>query len=523
VASGSHEESGKAEILAENKKKGRWKRRLLWFMGIASVLAVAFALWYRVPPKTRFPGYAHDVAHAPAPGTEAEAGASLRAGFASRDITPKVGDDEDTVWLAGFRFGRSATGVHDRLWARALVIDDGERRVGICVLDLLGHHYEDTIEVRKALPEELGFDYVALVSTHNHEGPDSVGMWGAVPVVTGRSETYMKTVREAAVAALTEAANGLAPARLTVAEASSGTEAKKYEKAGRDIVVQGLIRDDRPPFVIDPTVTALRFDAEGAEEALGTVVIWSNHPEAVGKHNRLITSDFPHYLRQRMEAEAGGTCLFLPGSIGGLMSPLEVEVTLPDGTKTEEASYEQAEVIGEHVARVALGALESEGALKPERAPIAVRSRTLRWPVENKIFYLAAKLGVIPRGMDDYKIMSEVGVLSVGPLELLMVPGELYPELYVGGIENPPGADYPGTPPEGPALRSLMRGEIRAVVGLSNDLVGYIIPKGEWDNSGENLYGHHESFYGEINSTGPDAAAAIHRGLSELLEANGVN
>ena len=109
--------------MAESKKKGRWKRRLLWFVGVASVLAVAFALWYRVPPKARFPGYAHDVAHAPAPGTEAEAGASLRAGFATRDITPKVGDGEDTVWLAGFRFGRSATGVHDSLWARALVIE----------------------------------------------------------------------------------------------------------------------------------------------------------------------------------------------------------------------------------------------------------------------------------------------------------------------------------------------------------------------------------------------------------------
>ena len=37
----------------------------------------------------------------------------------------------DAVWLAGFHNRRPARGVHDDLWARAMVLDDGRTRVAI--------------------------------------------------------------------------------------------------------------------------------------------------------------------------------------------------------------------------------------------------------------------------------------------------------------------------------------------------------------------------------------------------------
>jgi hypothetical protein len=57
----------------------------------------------------------------------------LKAGVAKVDITPPVG-----MWMAGFdeRVFPSLA-VHVPLWARAVVFDDGETRVGPVALDLI--------------------------------------------------------------------------------------------------------------------------------------------------------------------------------------------------------------------------------------------------------------------------------------------------------------------------------------------------------------------------------------------------
>jgi hypothetical protein len=487
-------------------------------LALLVVSAVAGALWYRVEPAAQLPAYSARVEVAPAQAPE-----GLRAGFAAVDISPDV--EAGGVWLAGFAPGREATGVHDPIWARAFVLDDGTASVGVVALDLIGHYYTDTIRVREAV-RDLALDHVVVCSTHNHEGPDAIGMWGRFPMISGRGEAYMQSVREGAARALREAYATLRPATMVVAQAPSGTDDVRRPSGGegREALFRGWIRDDRPPFVIDPTVTALRFDPPGAPaargegpDAIGTVVIWGNHPEALGDDNTALTSDYPHFVRARMEEGAGGICVFLVGAVGGLMSTLDVEVTLPDGTTTREAGFPQAEAIGRGVADVALRALEADAAETVRAPAIAARARTLTWPLSNRVFYLGAKLGVLDRGFIDGGIRSEVGVISVGPVELLLVPGEIYPELVVGGIENPQGADFPGAAPEGPPLYELAGGRYKAVVGLANDLVGYIIPRAEWDDAAPFNYGSANAWYGEINSTGPDAAAAIHGAMAELL------
>ena len=47
----------------------------------------------------------------------------LHVGFGAADITPDLG--RHVAWMAGYRNDYRATGVHDALWARAVVLDDG--------------------------------------------------------------------------------------------------------------------------------------------------------------------------------------------------------------------------------------------------------------------------------------------------------------------------------------------------------------------------------------------------------------
>src|SRR6266540_499768 len=93
----------------------------------------------------------------------------LRAGSASADVTPPVGVRMDGY---GGRFSPSE-GVHDPLFARALVLDYGNESAAIVVLDLLGVHPWLTSELRRRAHQALGIpdDAIVLSATHDHAAP----------------------------------------------------------------------------------------------------------------------------------------------------------------------------------------------------------------------------------------------------------------------------------------------------------------------------------------------------------------
>jgi hypothetical protein len=227
-----------------------------------------------------------------------------------------------------------------------------------------------------------------------------------------------------------------------------------------------------------------------------------------------------------MEERLGGTCVFLVGSIGGLMTPLGVKLTGADGRPVPPDSFALARAVGERAADAALDALKAG---RPSTSSaVEHRGASLYVPLENRLFRLALFLGVLDRGLysagrpatslfgDD--MLTEVGYLRIGDAEALLVPAEIYPELVLGGIQDPqdPGADFPAAPRERP-LFSLLSSEYRLVVGLANDEIGYVIPRSQWDAKKPFAYGRSEDQYGEINSVGPAAAACLAEAFARLL------
>ena len=108
-------------------------------------------------------------------------------------------------------------------------------------------------------------------------------------------------------------------------------------------------------------------------------------------------------------------------------------------------------------------------------------------------------------------------MVDLGSARLVMIPGELYPELSLGRFQDPqdPGADYPGAERE-PALRPLSDAPL-FLIGLANDELGYIIPRSQWDSEPPYAYGRSESQYGERNSVGPATAPLVMRALADML------
>jgi hypothetical protein len=431
----------------------------------------------------------------------------LQFGFAKRAITPAIG--VRPVYMAGFDTDRKATGVHDDLWARAVAVSDGRQKIAIVSVDLIGLFHADVLKARELLQQTVPGAVLVVTSTHDHEGPDTMGLWGPGRFSSGVDPEYLDRVRRTIAETAAEALSGLRPARLVLGQART----------------PGLIEDGRLPKVIDDTLVTMQAIGEDGR-TIGTIVNWSSHPEALGGKNTLVTSDFPHYLRARMEEKLGGTCVFLVGSIGGLMTPLGLNLRDADGKAVPADSFALAQAVGERAADAALDALEA-GKLSASSA-LEHRSATVFVPLENRLFRLAVFLGVLDRRLysagqpatalfgDDMR--TEVGYLRIGDAEALLVPAEIYPELVLGGIQDPqdPGADFPGAPRER-ALHTLLSSEYKLVLGLANDEVGYLIPRSQWDAKKPFAYGRAEDQYGEINSLGPSAAARLTEAFARLM------
>lgn len=446
------------------------------------------------------------------------------------------------VWLAGFGQGRAAAGVADDLWARAVVFDQADVRVAIVALDVVGWFYDDTVAIRDAITGAgLGVDHVIVHATHQHEGPDTMGQWGPSLTQPGTDRAYMDEIVSTSTQAVAQAVASLQPA--TLRAGAIDTAAPFGAKGTRNTV-----RDSRDPVVIDELLYTAHLQTEGGQP-IATLVNWSNHPEAVGSDNLLITSDFAHYLRQGVEqgvggrAGLGGTAIFLNGTVGGLMTPLGITVTDLDGVDHTGDTFEKAQALGELMADLALQSVD--GSTASQDPSLSLRSSHLYIPVENFAFQALFLIGIFERGLYNYDpeadldesnrpdILTGIDLLRLGPVAMLTVPGELAPEVAIGGYdgsrvntdedslidpenENPPELDLA---PEGPYLKELMAAEHAWIIGLGNDEIGYLIPAYDYKLSDSVPYleeapGHH---YEETNSIGPQATPLIEDLARQLI------
>jgi hypothetical protein len=62
-----------------------------------------------------------------------------------------------------------------------------------------------------------------------------------------------------------------------------------------------------------------------------------------------------------------------------------------------------------------------------------------------------------------------------------------------------------------------MKGQMNMLLGLTNDQIGYIIPRSQWDE--KEPYTYNDKPYGEENSLGPKTAPLVHQALIQLFEA----
>ncbi len=431
---------------------------------------------------------------------------NLMVGFGVSDITPDLGntplptkghiEKQYRFTLAGYGRKRYARNIHDPLWARAVVFEKEQKRIGIVYLDLIGLHYNQIEEMRRNIPKQLKLDYVIVGATHNHEGPDTLGFWGR-GLKSGIRNDYMRLVNSKVVESLTLAVAKLEPAQVYIAQGST-----------KDLK---LTVDLRLPIVIPDILTVLQFKNKNG--IIGNIVHWENHPEALGKHNTAITSDFPHYIRETLEKKYDAPAIYWSGALGGLMAP-NPTITF-DNKEYHQGNFEYAEVFGSIIGNRAIQLLASAQILNTDRLAIGNEVSLIR--IRNWRYQLGAILGILKRKLPKLKyVKTEVAVLCLGELHLQTIPGEIYPELVYGPLVAPLHADHPEALKEVPVIMELMQGKYNLVLGLALDELGYIIPQNSWDNQKPYLGNNKYDSYGEELSPSSKFAKNLHEIVERL-------
>lgn len=510
-----------------------WFKRFLIFF-IAIIILLSGYLYFNV--RDRHPDYHVDL------NIKNDSPTVLSIGFSAQSITPEIPDtwtdvnndakyipeDGDTfedgngngkfdpIYIAGFHNQRPAQGIHDKLWARTMVVDDGKSRIAITSIDAIGFMNDEILDAQELVSNESKITYSVISSTHTHESPDLLGLWGDTPFISGVNQEYLKFVKEQTARSIDEAVNNLKPAKM------------KMAINPHDALI--VVKDTRKPLVFDEGLRMIQAIDLESGKTLGTLVAWADHPETLWSDNLLISSDFPHYVREGVENGVysgdsliheglGGVAVYLNGAVGGLMTThpsLEVKDEFT-GQVYKEPTYEKTKAQGDFLAYLALKALDSSD-YYVEKAGISIRAKSVNLKFQNPLFRLGALLGVLDRGMNGWmQVRSELAVFSIGPAHFATVPGEIYPEIVNGGIEAPEGQDFDIEPVEVPYVRSQMKGDFNFVVGMANDMVGYIIPKSQWDEEAPFTYGRDSAPYGEVNSLGPETAPKVHRELELML------
>jgi neutral ceramidase len=143
----------------------------------------------------------------------------FRAGAAASNITPPIG-----LLIAGPSSRKPATHIHDELYAKCVVLDDGETRIAWVLADNLGMSREVCDAAREMIFEHTGIrrENVMVAGTHTHS---SVSARGVSRMVLDQTlDDYQQFLAKRIADGVRRAVNNLEPARIGWGSAQEPTQ-----------------------------------------------------------------------------------------------------------------------------------------------------------------------------------------------------------------------------------------------------------------------------------------------------------
>lgn len=259
----------------------------------------------------------------------------FKAGAATMDITP-----QKPHFLHGYPFvERISTGIHDPLLSSALYLTDGKEQVLFISNDIIYVDKNIVARIRQAIFEKtaVSASNIMIAATHTHSGPVTVEcvISESDSVVPKVDVDYVKQMEAQTVKAACQAIENAAPAEIAfVTGDATGVGTNRHNPSG--------------PKDMDVPVMIVK-NSEN-KEYIASMLVCSMHPTILHEDSTLYSSDFPYYVREKLQQDLlGKNCpvIYFMGAAGD-QSPRHV---------TRENTFEEARRIGTIVADSVLSQL----------------------------------------------------------------------------------------------------------------------------------------------------------------------
>lgn len=424
----------------------------------------------------------------------------LRAGVSKRCVTPPL----FVPYLTSSAKGTNAPfqGIHDDLFARALVLDDDRQSLAILAVDsigfdnsILGNGRNFTQEWRRKIAQRTGMkpSNLMLAATHTHAAPETIGLTSIrqLPGVAEWLEAYLQALVDAVVDAWKQ--------RIPV-RAFYGTQSvpgiERYRrialKSGK-LSVYGAVpppEQVQTPWQLDETLSAISFERAGGG-LHAALLNYTAHP-VISMLLPQVSADYPGAATALVEKQfPNSVCLFTNGAAGNI------------NTVKVSTNFEDVSAIGQKLGRAAVGTIQESLAGQPFRqVETKVRANRIELPprpcptvaeaekiaprtalnADGTVTRLALKLADgTPRG--------ELQVMRLGPLRWISIPGEPFVE--TGLALKKAGANF--------------------VVGYANGYLGYFPIRRAYAEGG------YEVMQGPWSRVAPGSAELLETQAKHLL------
>jgi len=412
-----------------------------------------------------------------------------KSGSARKDITP-----DHPVELCGYGdfLKRYFTGVHDPLYATAIVLDDGKNKAAILSADLISIEGYIVEKIRKRIKSYTGIpeENIMISCTHTHHGPATSFLRACGEIDPEYMEKIPELVSEPAIQA-----------------SKSAKSLRKGLRIGRDSMEEVSYNRAGKPH-LDREISALFGDSS-------TLWNFGCHPVVLERDNKLVSRDFPGSVADYMERAGYENVMFTNGACGDVDPIINKSRKAPGAPRPYPPSDFKdldfyGKTIGDKLIELDLNSYE----LNPD---ISVNSKVIQLPLDKKRrmpgnhvldparekrdspFYKSWLEGIqkfLESGKFPDYLEAEIQSIKIGKDIFIAIPGEVMSETGLKIKQNHPNS---------------------VLVTYANGTVGYIPTKEDVLKAQEYGYVHGYKIYGFFPFS-PDVEDALLDGVDSLFD-----
>jgi neutral ceramidase len=205
----------------------------------------------------------------------------LQAGAAIIDVTP-----QKPMFLHGYpHVERISEGIHDPLYASAMVLDNGKIQIGFCAVDIVFISREITERVREKVETATGIpgQNIMISASHTHSGPVTFSDIFHDPVVPKADPEYISYLVDRLVQVYVEAFQNKRISKIAFTTANgSGVGGNRRSKTD----------------AVDSEVPVLVLREIKTDRIFAISTIYCMHPTVLHEDSKLYSADFPGYTRE---------------------------------------------------------------------------------------------------------------------------------------------------------------------------------------------------------------------------------